>query len=310
MQVDANPFPVNVVDQAKKQSARLTAEEKGKQRLEGGVSVKGEGNLRLLTSEKARAEGSVDKSVQITVGEIDIKADGKGNPRSYQIKGRPEIGRWYKVGKPSATERKYTPKVTFSQLLGKYEGRKGVARGASQPKKTDRQHQEEQHWECPFFQLCWDKRLRLPSVKECPRQHLASRSSNRHGRYEQQRSDCSFFQYCWEKGLRLPSAEECPKQHFAARPAERDPGPQRTRASVKKRLGRPIPEGGQEGPKVESIKARVPKSNRWCPEGLTKSQKRRLQRLKTTERRKADLEGEKDRLFNKDHTAHGSNRRF
>jgi hypothetical protein len=91
---------------------------------------------------------------------------------------------------------------------------------------------------------------------------------------------CPFFEFCWNSSMsRLPTINNCPE----CRPRTRDAGG----VSVFKRLG-PMPpkdeqaesshRGGFED--EEEDKYHRP---RWCPDRLSHSQKRRVQRLRSLE---------------------------
>ncbi|KAK1642214.1 hypothetical protein QYE76_060019 [Lolium multiflorum] len=149
----------------------------------------------------------------------------------------------------------------------------------------------------------YDQHRRYNSDDE--RDRLASRNARRHrrqdrdeegyGRHAKEKSreqddmdkhwDCPFFKHCWDSGMsRLPTIGNCPecKQKKS-----------KTDVSVFKRLG-PLPsrskqtESSQEEDlkeleddyEQEEDKYRRP---RWCPDGLSRSQKRRFQRLRGLE---------------------------
>ena len=91
---------------------------------------------------------------------------------------------------------------------------------------------------------------------------------------------CPFFRYCWKSGMsRLPTIDDC----LECRPQ----GRQRVETSVFRRLGprtrqdnhvRRLSRGDFE-PEEEDRCHRP----RWCPDGLNRSQKRRVQRLRNLE---------------------------
>ena len=91
--------------------------------------------------------------------------------------------------------------------------------------------------------------------------------------------NCPFFRYCWDSGMsRLPTIGNCPE----CAPQKR---------SVFKRLGPITP----QHEKAESLRNRAFEGEeedkchrpRWCPDGLSRSQKRRIQRLRTLEEAEA-----------------------
>jgi hypothetical protein len=87
---------------------------------------------------------------------------------------------------------------------------------------------------------------------------------------------CSFFKYCWDSGMsRLTTTKDCPECGSQKRDAEG--------VSVFRRLG-PVPSQQEQiqpprrrlGFEEEEDKYHRP---RWCPDGLNRSQKHRVQRL-------------------------------
>jgi hypothetical protein len=95
---------------------------------------------------------------------------------------------------------------------------------------------------------------------------------------------CPFFKYCWNSGTsRLPTIGNCPE----CRPRKCDAG----EVSVFQRLG-PIPPQDEKAESShwgdfkdeEEDKYHRP---RWCPDGLSRSQKRRVQRLCSLEEAEA-----------------------
>src|SRR4051812_16888333 len=94
--------------------------------------------------------------------------------------------------------------------------------------------------------------------------------------------DCPFFKHCWDSGMsRLPTIGNCP----ACRPQKKDIG----ETSVFKRLGPHPPRNRQ----TETHSGTEDKEEdryhrpRWCPDGLSHSQKRRVQRLRSLEEAEA-----------------------
>ena len=175
----------------------------------------------------------------------------------------------------------------------------------------------EEHWNCPFFQFCWDHQLTLPEADDCPLEHHLVDGP----RYEPEERHwlCPFFQHCWEKRLRLPLAKECPKDHHRTGRQERSTSPKRARGTVKEST---CTAEVEESTKAESsAKGKAPQKEdkseetnvsakddtcheqkpmlpKWCPDGLTRSQKRRLQRLRADEQEETKREQERDRVFN------------
>ena len=99
--------------------------------------------------------------------------------------------------------------------------------------------------------------------------------------------DCPFFKHCWNSGMiRLPTVDNCPE----CGQQKRDKG----EGSVFDRLG-PLPprkthaESSQRGRsgQLADEEEDVYHRQRWCPDGLSRSQKRRVQRLRSLEEAEA-----------------------
>jgi hypothetical protein len=95
---------------------------------------------------------------------------------------------------------------------------------------------------------------------------------------------CPFFKYCWDSVMkRLPTLKDCPECN-SQKPDTRS-------ASVFQRLGPGQPRREQDksthsagNSEDEEDKYHRP---RWCPDGLNRSQKRRVQRLRSLEEAEA-----------------------
>ncbi|KAK1680774.1 hypothetical protein QYE76_041622 [Lolium multiflorum] len=98
--------------------------------------------------------------------------------------------------------------------------------------------------------------------------------------------NCPFFKHCWDSGMsRLPTIENCPECTQQRR--------RTNKVSVFERLG-PLPhqskraESSQEEDFEESDREEGRYHRpRWCPDGLSHSQKRRVQRLRNLEEAEA-----------------------
>ena len=97
--------------------------------------------------------------------------------------------------------------------------------------------------------------------------------------------NCPFFKHCWDSGMsRLPTIENCPECKQKRRGTNE--------VSVFKRLV-PLPpqkkraESSQDEDFEESEEEDRYHRPRWCPDGLSHSQKRRVQRLRNLEEAEA-----------------------
>ncbi|KAK1684583.1 hypothetical protein QYE76_045431 [Lolium multiflorum] len=98
--------------------------------------------------------------------------------------------------------------------------------------------------------------------------------------------DCPFFRHCWDSGMsRLPTIGNCPECNQKKKEA--------ANVSVFERLG-PLPPQNRraETPRLEDLEDSEDEGEdeedryhrpRWCPDGLSHSQKRRVQRLRGLE---------------------------
>ncbi|KAK1651990.1 hypothetical protein QYE76_069795 [Lolium multiflorum] len=98
--------------------------------------------------------------------------------------------------------------------------------------------------------------------------------------------DCPFFKHCWDSGMsRLPTIENCPECTQQRR--------RTNEVSVFERLG-PLPPQSKraESSQEEDFEESDGEEDRyhrprWCPDGLSHSQKRRVQRLRNLEEAEA-----------------------
>jgi hypothetical protein len=148
--LDGNPFPQNMVGFSVNM---VTAEEKGK--------------VEVLTSARAKQDGSVDPAQQITMEQVRKEA-----PRI--LKSQIEVGESSK-SKPRVTSRILLNKWQRQQekeryLKQKYEEEKRRFEEEAQRRKPEEQAQEQKraHWGCAFFRHCWNEGLKLPTLNNCP----------------------------------------------------------------------------------------------------------------------------------------------
>ncbi|KAK1617461.1 hypothetical protein QYE76_022978 [Lolium multiflorum] len=139
-----------------------------------------------------------------------------------------------------------------------------------------------------------DERYRRSDANRRYRQH--DRNNDGYERHARGRSkeqddmdrhwDCPFFKHCWDSGMsRLPTIENCPEcKQQRKRTSE---------VSVFERLG-PLPPQNKraESSQEEDFEESDGEEDRyhrlrWCPDGLSHSQKRRVQRLRNLEEAEA-----------------------
>ena len=189
------------------------------------------------------------------------------------------------------------PRETWQQREDRYRRQQEDYRREEERRRQE-WNRHKDHWNCPFFIHCWEQNIKLPTVRDCP-------ECNGYDRYD--RSDRRY--------------------HDDDR---RFNGTIRGRASVHDRLGGRLSVHDRLGDRVqyfprnqeeleEMADARVPdvfifcrdantyrmesREHRrpsarqsplppWCPEGLNKTQKRRLQRERREELSKDENSGQ------------------
>jgi hypothetical protein len=148
MKLDGNPFPQNMIGFSVNM---VTAEEKGK--------------VKVLTSARAKQDGSVDPAQQVAVEQVH-----KEVPRILKSQ--------IKVGESSK------PRVTSRILLNKWQRQQEKERYQKQRYEEEKRRYEEEvhrkereeyareqeraHWGCAFFRHCWNEGLKLPALNNCP----------------------------------------------------------------------------------------------------------------------------------------------
>jgi hypothetical protein len=239
MKLDGNPFLQNMIGFSVNMVNAV--EEKGK--------------VKVLTSTKAKQDGSVDPARQVTFEQIH-----KGEPRF--LKSQIEVGESSK------------PRVTSRILLNK--------------------------WQCQQEKERYQKR-KYEEEKRRYEEEMCRKEQEEYMR-EQERANwgCAFFRNCWNEGLKLPTQNNCPECSDKYTEYREDIA---NRRSVHERIGRVHPSDGRrlkinridDQPKKryadyrwvdheeEDDQGYVWQKGQWCPPGLRRSQKRRVQRLRNQE---------------------------
>jgi hypothetical protein len=223
------------------------------------VEPKGKEKVKVLTLEKAKQDGSVDSTRQVTFEQIHKK-----EPRfpNSQI----EVG---ESSKPRVTSRILLNKWQRQQEKERYQRHKYEEEKRRYEEEMYRKEQEEYmreqecaHWGCAFFRHCWNEGLKLPTRNNYPE------CSNRYTEYRQDTAN---------------------------------------RRSIHERIGRVHPSDGRhlkinkinDQPRKryadhrwvdheeEEYHGYVWQKGQWCPPGLRRSQKIRVQRLRNQELKQA-----------------------
>jgi hypothetical protein len=150
MKLDSHPFPQNMIGFTVNM---VTAKEKGK--------------VKVLTSARARQDGSVDPTRQITVEQVHREA-----PRVLRSQ--------VEVGESSGTKARITTRI----LLNKWQRQQEKERYQKWRYEEDKRRfkeevhrrqledhareQERAHWGCAFFRHCWNEGMKLPMMNDCP----------------------------------------------------------------------------------------------------------------------------------------------
>jgi hypothetical protein len=217
--------------------------------------------VKVLTSAKAKQDGSVDPARQVTFEQIN-----KGEPRF--LKSQIEVGESSK------------PRVTSRILLNKWQ--------RQQEKERYQKHKYEEEKRRYEEEMC--RKVQEEYMREQERAHWG----------------CSFFKHCWNEGLKLPMQNNCPECSDKYTEYRQDIA---NRRSVHERIGRMHPSDGRrlkinridDQPRKRHADHRwvdheeeedheyVWQKGQWCPPGLRRSQKRRVQRLRNQELKQAGI---------------------
>jgi hypothetical protein len=238
MKLDGNPFPQNLVEFSVNM---VTIEEKGK--------------VKVLTSARAKKDGSVDHAQQVIVKQVHKEVP-------HILKSQIEVGESCK------------PRVTSRILLNKWQH------------QQDKERYQKQRYE-------EEKRRYEEEVHRKEREEHAREQEHAHWRFV-------FFRHYWNEGLKLPTLNNCPGGNDKYTEYRQDTV---NRRSVHERIGRMHPSDGR-CIKINEVNVQPRKryadhrwvdheeeedfeyvwqKGQWCPPGLRRSQKRRVQRLRNQE---------------------------
>jgi hypothetical protein len=131
------------------------------------VTAEEKGKVKVLTLARAKQDGSVDPTRQVTVEQVHKEA-----PRILKSQ--------IEVGESSRSK----PRVTTHILLNKWQRQQEKERYQKQKYEKERRRFEEEarrreleehareqeraHWGCAFLRHCWNEGLKLPTLKNCP----------------------------------------------------------------------------------------------------------------------------------------------
>jgi hypothetical protein len=131
------------------------------------VTAEEKGKVKVLTSARAKQDGSVDPARQVTVEQAHKEA-----PRILKSQ--------IEVGESSRTK----PRVPTRILLNQWQRQQEKERYQKQKYEEEAwrfeeeahrrrleenaREQERAHWGCAFFRHCWNEGLKLPTLNNCP----------------------------------------------------------------------------------------------------------------------------------------------
>jgi hypothetical protein len=123
--------------------------------------------VKVLTSARAKQDGSVNPARQITVEQVHKEA-----PRI--LKSQFEVGETSK-SKPRVTTRillnkwkRQQEKEHYQKQKYKEEERRFEEEAHRRKLEEHAREQERAHWGCAFFRHCWNEGLKLPTLNNCP----------------------------------------------------------------------------------------------------------------------------------------------
>jgi hypothetical protein len=168
------------------------------------------------------------------------------------------------------------PRVTTCILLNKWQRQQEKERYQKQKYEEERRRFEEAH-----------------------RRELEEHA----GEQERAHWGCAFFRHCWNEGLKLPTLRNCPECSDKYTKYRQETV---NRRSVHERIGRIYPNDGRrlkinevnDHPRKrqadqkwvdqeEQEREYIWQEGQWCPPGLSRSQKRRVQHLRNQEFKQA-----------------------
>jgi hypothetical protein len=123
MKIDQHPFPANMLD--------------------------AEGKIKVLTSEAAEKNASVDPQHRITTDD----AKGKGLLTESGGSGRPPRSGIV---------------ITHQRQHEGWRQRRDRYRRQQEERRQEEWNRHKDHWNCPFFIHCWEEGIKLPTVENCP----------------------------------------------------------------------------------------------------------------------------------------------
>jgi hypothetical protein len=143
------------------------------------VTAEEKGKVKVLTSARAKQDGSVDPSRQVTVEQVHREAP-------CILKSQVEVGESSR-SKPRVITRILLNKWQCQQEKECYQRQKHEEERRMFEEEAHRRElkehareRERAHWGCTFFRHCWSEGLKLPTLRNCPE------CSDRYSEYRQE----------------------------------------------------------------------------------------------------------------------------
>ena len=244
MKIDDQPFPQNMISF----SVNMVS----------ANDLKGKGKVKVLTSDRAKESGAVDPDRQVTSRELQQRVrfqnsrTEKGQTSKPRVTSRILLNKWQRE-----QEKEYHKKQWFMEECRRYE--EEIYRREKEEYMTE---QEQSHWSCSFFRHCWNEGLRLPARNNCPEcsaQYSEYRQSRVNRRPVYERLGKKVLED--DRRLKIDDFENRQRKRFAGQ------------GWIHDRV---------QDEEIDSY-GYVWQKGQWCPPGLRKSQKRRVQRLRNRE---------------------------
>jgi hypothetical protein len=226
------------------------------------VTAEEKGKVKVLTSARAKQDGAVDLERQVTLEQVHGEA-----PRV--LRSHIEIGELSRA-KPRVTTRillnkwwRQLEKERYQERKHEEERRRAEEEACRRDLEQYTREQEHTHWGCAFFRHCWNEGLKLPTLRNCP--ECSDRS------FEYRKETVNRRSVHERIGRIHPSEDRRQKIEIIDHPRKRQAD---------------LRWADQEEDEDEYVWQK----GQWCPPGLRKSQKRRVQRLRNHELRQAGIQ--------------------
>jgi hypothetical protein len=219
------------------------------------VTAEEKGKVKVLTSARARQDGAVEQvhgeAPRVLKSHIEVGESSRAKPR---VTTRILLNK----------RQRQLERERYQKQRHEEERRRSEEEARRRELEQYTREQERAHWGCAFFRHCWNEGLKLPTLRSCP--------------------ECSdiYFEYRQETANRRPVHERIgriyPSDDRRQKIIEIIDHPRKRQADHRW--------ADQEEEEHEYIW----KEGQWCPPGLRKRQKRRVQRLRNRELRQAGIQ--------------------